>query len=111
MIDHAGAPSSLDIDQLWLDPASVFASPEDLMASDRLSTNRKIDALRRWEYDAAAIEVAEEEGMPSHDEHDLLRRILLVLGQLATVDTERVGPTKQHGLSSASAEVAHDHAR
>jgi hypothetical protein len=55
-------------------------------------------ALSRWEYDAAEIAVAVEEGMPGED-NGLLRRIMLALDSLAgCVDVEHTSPTKQHGL-------------
>lgn len=80
-----------------LNPGSVFASPEALLANKALSSREKIELLRRWEYDASASGVAVEEGM-SGDESDLLRRILLALERLAEIDAEKIGPTKQHGL-------------
>jgi len=83
------------------DPASVFASPSDVVSHGALSTRQKIEILRRWEYDAAEQAVALEEGMPG-GEDDLLRRILLALEQLnGGIDVEHVGPSKQHGLPRA----------
>jgi hypothetical protein len=90
--------ASPDIDQALLDPSSVFASPEELRDHPGLSVQQKIEILCRWEYDAAEIAVAVEEGMPA-DENDLLRRIVLALERLgADLDVEHIGPTKQHGL-------------
>jgi hypothetical protein len=89
---------TIDIDQALLDPGSVFATPEEVLTHDALSQQQKIEILRRWEYDASEISVAEEEGMPG-DNGDVLRRILLALDQLTGgVDVERVGPSKQHGI-------------
>jgi hypothetical protein len=91
-------PKPIDMDQALLDPGSVFASPEALLRCDDLSEEQKIEILRRWEYDASENCVAVEEGMPD-GESDLLRRILLALDQLTGgIDTEQVGPTKQHGI-------------
>lgn len=88
----------IDMDQALLDPGSVFASPEALLRRGDLSKEQKIEILRRWEYDASENCVAVEEGMPD-GESDLLRRILLALDQLTGgIDTEQVGPTKQHGI-------------
>jgi hypothetical protein len=53
--------------------------------------------LRRWEYDAGEVDVSGEEGMPGPDS-DLLRRIMLALETLATVDPDESRPTKQRGL-------------
>lgn len=61
MIDQA-RNQPLDIDQLRLDPGSVFASPEALLECHALPTDQKIDILRRWQYDATEIAVTEEEG-------------------------------------------------
>jgi hypothetical protein len=90
--------ATVDMDQALLDPGSVFATPEELLAQDDLSQQQKIEILRRWEYDASEIAVAEEEGMPGEN-GDLLQRILLALNQLTGgVDVEHVGPSKQHGI-------------
>lgn len=80
------------------DPASVFASPSDVVKQTGLSVQQKAEILRRWEYDASEKAVAIEEGMRGAED-DLLRQILLALDQLnAGVDVEHVGPSKQHGL-------------
>lgn len=98
MADAEKPATSVDIDQALLDPGSVFASPEAILANDGLSMQQKVEILRRWEYDASETCVATEEGMPD-GESDLLRRILLALDQLSTdIDLDQVGPTKQHGI-------------
>lgn len=100
---NTDAPSPEDLARSLLDPGSVFASPEDLVAHEGISKEQKIEILRRWEYDASEQCVAVEEGMPD-GESDLLRRILLALDRLTGgVDVERVGPTKQHGIPGPSA--------
>lgn len=91
-------PTTVDIDQALLDPGSVFATPEVLLACDGVLMPQKIEILRRWAYDASEVSVAVEEGMPGED-NGLLRRILLALEQLTGgIDGERTGPTKQHGI-------------
>ena len=86
------------LDRALLDPASVFASPEALADHASLTLEQKIEILRSWEYDAAELAVAEEEGMQG-PENDLLQRILLALAGLTHGrDVEFVAPTKQHGL-------------
>ena len=88
-----------DIERALLDPPSVFATPEAVLAHPALSQAQKIEILQRWEYDAADIAVAVEEGMPGAEE-PLLRRITLALQQLAgPLDLDRAGPSKQHGLA------------
>jgi hypothetical protein len=91
-------PTSVDVQQALFNPGSVFAAPEAVLVHDGLSKQQKIEILRRWEYDATESCVAVEEGMPG-GESDLLHRILVALDQLAgSIDVERIGPTKQHGI-------------
>ena len=91
-------PPTVDLEQALLDPGSVFAMPEAIIADGSLSKRQKIEILRRWAYDASENCVAVEEGMPG-GESDLLRRILLALDTLSDgIDVEHVGPTKQHGI-------------
>ncbi len=95
---EADKPEPVDLDKAMLDPGSVFASPEVLLQHDSLTTDQKIEILRRWAYDASEVCVAVEEGMPD-GESDLLRRIMLALTRLAgDIDLERTGPSKQHGI-------------
>ena len=94
----ATPPKAMDIEKALLDPGSVFASPEALLAQDGLSDQQKIEILRRWSYDASEAGVATEEGMPGGNS-DLLQRILAALNQLAgKIDVDQVAPTKQHGI-------------
>lgn len=87
-----------DIDRALLDPPGVFATPEEVLHHGAIPREVKIEILRRWEYDAADIAVAIEEGMPGEEE-TLLRRITLALQQLAgPLDLDRTGPSKHHGL-------------
>lgn len=86
-----------NIDQARLDPTSVFHAPEDVLVTNDLSREQKIDILRRWEYDARALEVAEEEGMIA-SQPDILDRVLQALHTLNVGhDPERAAPTKQAG--------------
>lgn len=88
--------------QAMLDPGSVFASPEAVLDHPELDADQKIAILRAWEYDAAELGVAEEEGMRGAED-DLLQRILLALARLTDGrDVERVAVTKQHGLIAGS---------
>lgn len=91
-------PSPAWLEQALRDPASVFASPEEAARHPALTLEQRIAALRSWEYDAAELSVAEEEGMQG-PEGDLLSRILRALNALTPQDdTEQVAPSKQHGL-------------
>jgi hypothetical protein len=92
------------IDQALLDPASVYAAPEDVLADAALTKQQKIEILQRWEYDSREDAVAVEEGMPGSG-GEMLRRILLAIDPLTDgSDVEHAGPTKQHGISRRSSE-------
>lgn len=89
---------TVNLEAALRDPASVFATPEEVAAHAGLTLEQKIEILRLWEYDAAEAEVATEEGMPGGDD-DLLRRVLLALdGLIGGTDVGDSGPTKQHAL-------------
>ena len=51
----------MNIEQAMLDPTSVFASPEDIFYEQSLTRDQKINLLRRWEYDARELQVADED--------------------------------------------------
>lgn len=85
--------------QALLDPASVFSSPMAVVCEESLSDERKVEILRRWEYDAREIQVADEEGFPARAPGDLLDGVLAALHQLgAGPDIEHSPPTKQGGV-------------
>jgi hypothetical protein len=85
-------------DKALLDPAAVFATPEELLQAQDLTRENKIEILRRWEYDSSEVAVAEEEGMVD-GRPLLLHRILLALEALhAEIDGEHRPPTKQGGI-------------
>lgn len=54
----------MDFEKAKLNPATSFKSPQDVVSNQELSRGQKIEILKRWEEDARAMEVAEEEGMP-----------------------------------------------
>lgn len=86
------------LEQALTDPGSVFETPEAVADSSELTLEEKVRVLRSWEYDAAEVAVAEEEGMQGVQD-GLLQRILLALARLTDgKDVEQVAPTKQHGL-------------
>ena len=53
----------MNLQQALDNPSSCFADPSDVVRSDEISRAEKIQILRRWEYDARLIEVAQEENM------------------------------------------------
>ena len=72
---------NIDLEHAYLDPGSVFTSPEELCDSAGLSREEKIDLLQRWADDACELEVAEAEGMGG-GETSLLARILTARNSL-----------------------------
>lgn len=85
--------------QAMLDPASVFVSPMDIVGDERLANDEKIELLRRWEYDAREMQVADEEGFPAREPGSLLDTIIGALHRLGTgPDIEHSPPTKQGGV-------------
>ncbi len=85
----------IDMKMAMLDPTMVFEKPKDVVASEVLTRDQKIEILRRWEYDARELEVAEEEaGMECRNPEmfDLVVQALHTLG--VERDTEHSPPTK-----------------
>lgn len=86
------------LQKAFLDPQSVFDVPENVIAAMDLTRDQKVEILRRWQFNAAEEAVALEEGMPG-GESDLLRRILVALGEITgPIDVEHTAPTKNHAL-------------
>lgn len=89
----------MNVDIALLDPSAVFDAPERVPESAELTTEQKIEILKRWAYDDAEMSVAVEEGMPEGRHRDLQQRILVAIAALgAELDLEHTAPTKQHGL-------------
>ena len=87
----------MNIKQALLDPTSVFACPDEVCDEPSLTRDHKIKVLRRWEYDARELEVAEEENMGGGPP-GVLDQVLVALHRLdAEFDTEHSPPTKQGG--------------
>ncbi len=70
-----------DYEKATANPATVFASPEELLARPDLSRPEKLDLLRRWSDDARELSVAEEEGMGG-GEPSMLERVSAALATL-----------------------------
>jgi len=86
--------SNMDFEKAKLNPAAVFKSPQEVVSSQELSRQQKIEILQRWEQDATLMEVAEEEGMPG-PQPKLLQPIRDALHALNYwPDTENSGPSK-----------------
>jgi hypothetical protein len=55
----------IDIDRVMLKPAAIFQPPTEVVGHPDLSREQQIEILRRWAYNARAMEVSEEENMAS----------------------------------------------
>jgi hypothetical protein len=87
----------MNIEKALLDPTREFSSPANVCIEQLLTRDQKIQILRRWEYDARELEVAEEENMGGGGP-DILDEVLAALHQLnAEIDVEHSPPTKQGG--------------
>lgn len=77
-----------EYDRALLNPAAVFHLPKDVVQSDDLTTDQKLEVLKRWETDALLLSVATEENMgggePSRIEE--VRHAIDVLTRLEGVD-------------------------
>ena len=85
----------IDVKQAMLDPTSVFKDPTEVVSDENLSRDQKIEILRRWQYDAHQMEVAEEEAGMAVRRPDMFDRVLQALHMLGVeLDTEHSPPTK-----------------
>jgi tRNA G26 N,N-dimethylase Trm1 len=85
----------IDVKKAMLDPTMVFKDPNEVVASDELTRDLKIEILRRWEYDAHQLEVAEEEAGMGVRRPEILDQVIQALHTLgAERDTEHTPPTK-----------------
>lgn len=84
-----------EIKKELLDPAQVFGDPSNVVSDLELTRDQKIEILRRWEFDAHELEVAEEEAGMSVLQPEMFDRIVKALHALgAERDTEHTPPTK-----------------
>ncbi len=85
----------IDVTMAMLDPTMVFKEPKDVVASNELTRNQKIEILRRWKYDAQQLEVAEEEAGMAVRRPEMFDRVVQALHMLDLErDTEHTPPTK-----------------
>ncbi len=85
----------IDVNTAMLDPTMVFKDPKDVVANVELTRDQKIEILRRWEYDARQLEVAEEEAGMAVRQPDMFDRVVQALHALDVKrDIEHTPPTK-----------------
>jgi len=85
----------IDLRKALLDPTVVCENPIEVVDDASLTREQKIEILRSWEYDARALEVAEEEAgmfVSRPEMFDLVINALRTIG--AKRDTEHTPPTK-----------------
>jgi len=58
------APLLPDLERAFVNPASVFVSPHDVVRHPLLTTNCKREILQRWAWDEYLLDLADAEGMP-----------------------------------------------
>ena len=86
----------VDIRKALLDPSSIYNAPKDVLKDKTITREQKIEILRRWEYDAIELQVAEEENMQGNNAN-ILDDILRALKELnAEYESQHPTPTK-HG--------------
>ncbi|XOZ34786.1 hypothetical protein ACMDCT_06025 [Halomonadaceae bacterium KBTZ08] len=88
----------MDLEKALVDPAAVFSTPAEVVVAEQLSRDDRVRILRRWEYDARELTVADDENMPG-DSTPLLEQVLDALHRLGySPDPDQVPPTKQGGV-------------
>lgn len=82
-----------------IDSKIARVDPDAIAEDQHLSTARKIEILKNWEYDAREILVADEEGFPAQQPTAGFDAIIAALHKLgAGPDLENTPPTKQGGV-------------
>ena len=90
---------TIDLEKAMLDPTAVFGDPAEVLEREELTRAQKVEILRRWEFDALEIQVAEEENMGSEQPSDVLDRVLRALHALNSgPDLDHSPPTKHGGV-------------
>jgi hypothetical protein len=86
-----------DIEKALLNPVSVFRTPQEVLEAKDLSRDQKIEILRRWEYDARQLQVAEEENMVG-PRINMLDRVINALRRLdPELNLDKSAPIKDGG--------------
>lgn len=99
----------IDVNKAMLDPTMVFEYPKDVVANVALTRDQKIEILRRWEYDARQLEVAEEEAGMAVRRPDMFDRVVQALHALDVQrDNEHTPPTKRPGVAPMNSQRASD---
>lgn len=69
----------------------VFLEPYQVVCANGYSTESKLQILKRWEFDALALQVADDEGFPARETGSQLDAVLEALHRLMLDQTENTG--------------------
>lgn len=72
-------------EEMLKDPKQHFSRPDEVLKTQSLSGQQKLEVLKAWQLDAEELQVATEENMGG-GEPDLLDEVIAALGRLRTPD-------------------------
>jgi hypothetical protein len=85
----------MSLDKTLINPADVYSEPNQVLQDASLDREQKMETLKRWEYEARELEVAEEENMVG-DAPSILRDVLKAILELEGGGaSEHTAATKQ----------------
>ena len=84
-VSRREAPFLPNLDWAFVNPASVFTSPHDVVRHPRLTIDCKREILQRWAWDEYLLDLANTEGMPESEPS----RLEEVKATLGLVNAER----------------------
>lgn len=81
-----------DYDRALLSPSSVFDRPMDVVATDSMTSEQKLEVLKRWEAESHDLEVADGEAMSGGEQSRLpdVRIAIDVLCQAEAIEERKV---------------------
>ena len=97
-----------DLDRALVTPASVFASPDDVVRHPRLTIDCKREILWRWAWDEYLLDLALADGMPEGEPPRLpevkaaLRRLNIEWNPDPAAPAMPIPRCEQHGLCLAA---------
>jgi hypothetical protein len=80
-----GAPNLPDLERALINPAAVFAAPDDVLKHAALTLQDKRAILQRWAWDEYLLQLASDEAMPEGRESSRLEQVksaLLALDEI-----------------------------
>jgi hypothetical protein len=70
-----GAPNLPDLERALINPAAVFAAPDDVLKHAALTLQDKRAILQRWAWDEYLLQLASDEAMPEGRESSRLEQV------------------------------------